>query len=105
VINAPDKQFTDSLVLRHTGAERGHQKAPEEDVVRGHDVSDDADGSVPTWRRSSRSYGSGNCLEVAAHGARVDVRDSKDPYGAGLRLTPAEWRAFVANVRGGQPGR
>jgi hypothetical protein len=78
------------------------KKPPEEDVVRGHDVNDDADGSVRTWRRSSRSYGSGNCLEVAAHGARVDVRDSKDPHGAGLRLTPAEWRAFIANVRGGQ---
>jgi hypothetical protein len=80
------------------------KKPQKEDVVRGHDVSNDADGSIPTWRRSSRSYGSGNCLEVAAYGARVAVRDSKDVHGAVLRLTPAEWGAFVANVRGGQPG-
>jgi len=73
--------------------------------VHGHDVSDDADGSVRRWRRSSRSYGTGNCLEIAApRGARIDVRDSKDPNGAVLRFTPAEWSTFVTSVRGGQPG-
>jgi len=81
------------------------KKPPEEDVVRGHDVSDDADGSVRTWRRSSRSYGSGNCLEVMApHGARIDVRDSKNPDGAVLRFASAEWSAFVAGVRSGGLG-
>jgi len=75
-------------------------KSPEEDVVRGHDLSNDADGSVRMWRKSSRSYGSGNCLEVAApHGARIDVRDSKNPGGAVLRFAPAEWNTFVAGVR------
>lgn len=77
----------------------------EEDVVRGHDVSNDGDGSVRMWRRSSRSYGSGNCLEVAApHGARIDVRDSKDPDGAVLRFASVEWNAFVAGVRSGALG-
>jgi hypothetical protein len=76
------------------------KKPPEEDVVRGHDVSNDADSSVRMWRRSSRSYGSGNCLEVAArHGGRIDVRDSKNPDGAVLRFASAEWNAFVVGVR------
>jgi hypothetical protein len=73
--------------------------------VRGHDVSNDADGSVRTWRRSSWSYGSGNCLEVVApQGVRIDVRDSKDPDGAVLCFASAEWNAFVAGVRSGAVG-
>ena len=73
--------------------------------MRGHDVSDDADGSVRLWRRSSRSYGSGNCLEVVTQqGARIDVRDSKDPDGAVLRFASVEWNAFVAGVRSGALG-
>lgn len=81
------------------------KKPPEEDVVRGHDVSNDADGSVRPWRRSSRSYGSGNCLEVVTpHGARIDVRDSKDPDGAILRFASVEWNAFVAGLRSGSLG-
>ena len=68
----------------------------------GYDVSDEADHSRREWRRSSRSYGTGNCLEVAApHGARIDVRDSKNPDGAVLRFASAEWNAFVAGVRSG----
>lgn len=87
---------------RRADAERGSKKPLEEDLVRGHDVSDDADGSVPMWRRSSRSYGSGNCLEVVTpHGTRIDVRDSKDPDGGVLRFASAEWNAFVAGVRSG----
>ena len=73
--------------------------------MRGHDVSNDADGSVRVWRKSSRSYGSGNCLEVLApHGARIDVRDSKDPDGAVLGFASADWNAFVASVRSGPLG-
>lgn len=71
----------------------------------GYDVSDEADDSRREWRRSSWSYGTGNCLEVAAqHGARVDVRDSKNPDGAVLRFASVEWNAFVAGVRSGSLG-
>lgn len=49
------------------------------------------------WRKSSRSNGSGACVEVATNlTGMVAVRDSKDPHGAILRVTPAEWRQFVA---------
>jgi Domain of unknown function (DUF397) len=69
-------------------------------TVRGKDVSNDAGDSDREWRRSSRSYANGNCLEVAApHGGGIDVRDSKNPRGSILRFNPAAWTAFIAGVR------
>lgn len=73
--------------------------------MRGHDVSDGADCLGGKWTRSSRSYGSGNCLEVAArHGELIDVRDSKNPQGAILRFPATTWVAFIAGVRTGELG-
>ncbi len=53
------------------------------------------------WRTSSHS-GSSDCVEVAVVPGGMAVRDSKDPGGAVLRFTVAEWRAFVAGVRDGE---
>jgi hypothetical protein len=50
-----------------------------------------SDGSNrPRWRKSSYSgNGGGNCVEVARNIPHVvAVRDSKDPYGPVLTLTP-----------------
>ncbi|WP_149263397.1 DUF397 domain-containing protein [Actinomadura sp. K4S16] len=45
------------------------------------------------WRKSSYSGGSGGeCVEVAAGAGCVLVRDSKDPDGPCLGLTPAAAR-------------
>lgn len=64
--------------------------------------ADDSRGSIE-WRRSSRSYGAGECVEVAARcGEHIDVRDSKNPEGSVLRFTPAEWHAFTAAIRVGR---
>jgi hypothetical protein len=57
-----------------------------------------------TWRKSSYSGGSGNCVEVADHlpGA-VGVRDSKDPDGQTLVFTNLAWQAFADQVKSGKP--
>lgn len=57
------------------------------------------------WRRSSYSGGNGssNCVEVAGNlPGIVAVRDSKDPDGPWLVLSPAAWQSFTAIVKAGQ---
>lgn len=68
------------------------------------------------WRKSSRSGGEGDCVEVAAFaapaGARssavgvrdgvVGVRDSKDRPGPALSFGSAAWARFVAAVPAGE---
>ncbi len=61
---------------------------------------------VTGWRTSSDSGGQGgNCVEVAAVGGIILVRDTKD-HGRGpvYAFTPARWRAFLTAVRSGKPG-
>lgn len=57
-----------------------------------------------TWRKSSYSSANGGaCVEVArVPASAVAVRDSKDPYGPRLVVTPDEWRAFAAAVKAGE---
>jgi hypothetical protein len=62
------------------------------------------DLSKADWRTSSYSSSNGgNCVEVARNlpGA-VAVRDSKDPEGGALVVTPAAWQALVAGLRAGR---
>jgi hypothetical protein len=48
------------------------------------------------FRKSSYSGGqSADCVEVAATGTGVAVRDSKAPSGAQLRLSAGQWRALI----------
>jgi hypothetical protein len=52
------------------------------------------------WRKSSYSGQTGNCVEVAGNlPGTVAVRDSQDPAGPALILTPAAWRALTRRVR------
>jgi len=55
------------------------------------------------WRTSSRSGGSGQCVEVATNlPGIVAVRHSKDPDGPVIVYTDAEWDAFTGGVRDGE---
>lgn len=55
------------------------------------------------WFKSSYSSASGACFEVARNlPGVVAVRDSKDPGGPRLLISPAEWRTFVHGVKDGQ---
>ncbi|MEU4165858.1 DUF397 domain-containing protein [Streptomyces sp. NPDC026665] len=55
------------------------------------------DGSEPAWRKSSYSDSSNSseCVEIAPSSATIHIRDSKNPGGARLTVTPAAWTAFV----------
>ena len=58
---------------------------------------------VGAWRRASYSGGKGGeCVEVASTSKPlIAVRDSRDPDGPKLTLTPSGWQLFIQRVRNG----
>jgi Domain of unknown function (DUF397) len=58
--------------------------------------------NVPSWRKSGRSIGNGQCVEAARMSdGRLALRDSKDKSGPVLLFSETEWRAFLGGVRDG----
>jgi Domain of unknown function (DUF397) len=53
------------------------------------------------WRTSSRSSAT-NCVEVAAVGGGIAVRDSKDRGGPVLRFARGPWLEFLAATKAGE---
>lgn len=54
------------------------------------------------WRTSSHSGTSGSCVEVTGHDGHRALRDSKNPTGPALIVTPAEWSTFTTAIRTGE---
>ncbi|MGH3252872.1 MAG: DUF397 domain-containing protein [Trebonia sp.] len=51
------------------------------------------------WRKSSYSGGNGgNCVEVGSAAGVVLVRDTADPDGQTLLVTPGTWHAFLETL-------
>jgi hypothetical protein len=47
------------------------------------------------WIKASRSYGHGECVELAVDGDMIALRDSKNPTEPYLRFTRSEMAAFL----------
>lgn len=55
--------------------------------------------STATWHKSSRSATQGQCVEIAQTPLATGIRDSKNPTGIRLRLTPTQWTSFLNHVK------
>ncbi len=53
------------------------------------------------WRKSSRSTGGNDCVEVAQTGTSCLVRDSTDPAGARLAVSAQAWAALTRDIKHG----
>ncbi|MFV2175097.1 DUF397 domain-containing protein [Actinomadura sp. LOL_016] len=58
-------------------------------------------GAALNWRKGSASTDGGECVEVAAAGASVLVRDSRDRESGMIELGSAQWRTLVNAIRNG----
>lgn len=56
-----------------------------------------------TWRKSSRSGGSGNCVELSVGAADAAIRDTKDRDGGTLRFSSRAFTAFLAATKATEP--
>lgn len=54
-----------------------------------------------TWRKSTASGHNGNCVEIAAVGDSIVIRNSRSPFGSVLSFTRQEWGAFLKAVNNG----
>jgi hypothetical protein len=48
-----------------------------------------------TWRKSMRSIGNGQCVEIAQLPDGIAMRDSTDRHGPVIRLAVPVWRVFL----------
>jgi hypothetical protein len=58
-----------------------------------------ADPSRAAWRTSSYSNNGGECVEVAAAGGVIGVRDTKDQAGVMLTFGPQAWQRFAIRAK------
>jgi hypothetical protein len=56
----------------------------------------------PNWRKSTYSTNSQDCIELAAMGDEILLRDSKNPDQDHFTFTRSELAAFVAGAKAGE---
>lgn len=64
----------------------------------------EAGPSQPDWRKSRRSMGNGDCVEVGHSTGKVLVRDSKNSAGPKLEYSAQAWRNFLTQAKRGTLG-
>lgn len=65
-------------------------------------ASADTGERQPAWRKSRRSIGNGECVEVRSAQDNIIVRDSADPTGPIIPYSTRAWIAFIADARTGK---
>ncbi|TDD27475.1 DUF397 domain-containing protein [Actinomadura sp. KC06] len=58
-------------------------------------------GTALNWRKASRSQAQDDCVEVAAQGPSVLVRDSRDRSAGAIALDSAQWNALLSAIQSG----
>lgn len=61
--------------------------------------------SPTPWVKARASSDTSACVEMRRHGAVVEVRDSKDPHGPVLSLTPGQFAAWLKGADNGEFAR
>ncbi|GAA4229953.1 hypothetical protein GCM10022254_23580 [Actinomadura meridiana] len=56
-------------------------------------------GQCLTWRKSSRSNGEQECVELAATPEGVAARDSKNPHGGHILVSREDFRRFTETLK------
>jgi uncharacterized protein DUF397 len=56
------------------------------------------------WRKSTRSGGNGQCVEVRRVGNMVQMRDSKDQTGPILTFPLDKWTEFTSGINDDELG-
>jgi hypothetical protein len=70
---------------------------------RGERTGSSGKASMGNWRKSSRSWANGDCVEIGRlAGGAVGVRDSKGARGPVLTFEVGKWNDFLADVRAGR---
>jgi hypothetical protein len=65
-------------------------------------AAESANSFAPVWRKSRASDDSDACVEVAADGQFVLVRDSRNRSGIILAVTSDSWRDLLSAARNGK---